>query len=912
MNASETSGTATPNDGQTEPWSRAIKLNSGTKTPGRQYLSAGGRPGGSRTGSETPSHRIENEPGYTTPVFSGKLAQQKLVEAKLTSSGFIPRNLVTGEVGWFYENLGIDDTYFANESVDVIADHIIALFGAKLLAYTKRDPAQLVIDLEKITEEGQDGKEALYLNPLPQSSAPPIESTIFQVIKEASLLYCLPENPFFRTQPTGADPSVITPQGSLGHAVQEATYACKIHQAHFGHFCNRLGSAYHKLKTVLDESDATHAEVLNNIKTRFREETYTRQSIMDVIFAHPDLIRLLYVNFAMEHYPASEEEASKLVPTLSYQRLQTNQYLSYDDLKAKLRKSVPNKHELAVLEAFLEFNRHILKTNFYQPTKVALSFRLNPEFLHKMEYPKTPFGVFFIIGSDFRGFHVRFRDVARGGIRIVRSRGKENYSINQRTLFDENYALASTQSLKNKDIPEGGAKGTILPSLGAEPRRCFEKYVDAVIDLLIPGETPGIKGPIVDNYGSVEILFFGPDEGTADLMDWAALHARERGAAWWKSFTTGKSAEQLGGIPHDTYGMTTLSVRQYVTGVYKVYSLDESQIYKVQTGGPDGDLGSNEILLGNEKTTTIIDGSGVIHDPQGLDRDELRRLAKARKMIVNFDKSKLGKDGYVVLCEDQDLKLPSGEVVPDGTDFRNVAHLRYKSDIFVPCGGRPEAINISNVSQLVDADGKPHFKYIIEGANLFLTQQARLWLEKRNVVVIKDASANKGGVTSSSLEVLAGLGLSDQEYMDLMIFKDGKPSEFYKSYVKNIQAKITENASLEFGCIQKENDRLEGVKPRTLISDELSSTLNDLQAELESSDLFDDLSSRKNVLSRAIPETLVKQVGLDTLMTRLPEPYQRALFSSWVAAHYIYEYGTQATPVDFYHFIRKLEKPLSA
>ncbi len=45
-------------------------------------------------------------------------------------------------------------------------------------------------------------------------------------------------------------------------------------------------------------------------------------------------------------------------------------------------------------------------------------------------------------------------------------------------LFDENYNLAATQSLKNKDIPEGGAKGTILPSLGADPRQCFEKYVD--------------------------------------------------------------------------------------------------------------------------------------------------------------------------------------------------------------------------------------------------------------------------------------------------------------------------------------------------------------------------------------------------------------------------------------------------
>ena len=59
---------------------------------------------------------------------------------------------------------------------------------------------------------------------------------------------------------------------------------------------------------------------------------------------------------------------------------------------------------------------------------------------------------------------MRFRDVARGGIRIVMSRNRETYSINQRMLFDENYGLAATQNLKNKDIPEGGAKGTILPA----------------------------------------------------------------------------------------------------------------------------------------------------------------------------------------------------------------------------------------------------------------------------------------------------------------------------------------------------------------------------------------------------------------------------------------------------------------
>ena len=57
----------------------------------------------------------------------------------------------------------------------------------------------------------------------------------------------------------------------------------------------------------------SHAEVLNKIKTRFREETFTRESIQEVIHTYPDLvscrhstfaqaqIRMLYINFAMIH-----------------------------------------------------------------------------------------------------------------------------------------------------------------------------------------------------------------------------------------------------------------------------------------------------------------------------------------------------------------------------------------------------------------------------------------------------------------------------------------------------------------------------------------------------------------------------------------------------------------------------------
>lgn len=120
-----------------------------------------------------------------------------------------------------------------------------------------------------------------------------------------------------------------------------------------------------------------------------------------------------------------------------------------------------------------------------------------------------------------------------------------------------------------------------------------------------------------------------------------------------------------------------------------------------------------------------------------------------------------------------------------------------------------------------------------------------------------------------------------------MIFKNGNPSQFYQNYVSDVQAKIDANAAAEFSCIWREHSRLNGSKSRTAISDELSSTLNNLQAELENSDLFEDVPSRRGVLMKAIPKTLVQEVGLETLMKRLPEAYQRALFSSWVSSNFV-------------------------
>ena len=48
------------------------------------------------------------------------------------------------------------------------------------------------------------------------------------------------------------------------------------------------------------------------------------------------------------------------------------------------------------------------------------------------------------------------------------------------------------------------------------------------------------------------------------------------------------------------------------------------------------------------------------------------------------------------------------------------------------------------MNALFDTEGKPHYKYIVEGANLFISHQARLFLEKKKVTLFKDSSTNKG------------------------------------------------------------------------------------------------------------------------------------------------------------------------
>jgi glutamate dehydrogenase len=294
-------------------------------------------------------------------------------------------------------------------------------------------------------------------------------------------------------------------------------------------------------------------------------------------------------------------------------------------------------------------------------------------------------------------------------------------------------------------------------------------------------------------------------------------------------------------------------------------------------------------------------------------------------MVSHVDVSKLSSSAALVLLSDKDKRLPDGTVVESGLAFRNTFHLHplCVGDFFIPCGGRPNAVNENNVDQFVfRADGSLRFKYVVEGANLFFTQAARLRLEEAGVVVFKDASANKGGVTSSSLEVMAALVLNDDEFkahMAVPAAADGEkskakePPAAYQTYCKEVQSIIDDNAALEFECLWKEH-KASG-QPLSVLSDLISTKITELSARIEDNDaLWANEALRSTVLSGAVPTTLAKLVGsADKVLKRLPDNYKRALFGSRLASRFIYSSGLSTPEFAFFEYVSKsMGSPLAS
>ena len=205
----------------------------------------------------------------------------------------------------------------------------------------------------------------------------------------------------------------------------------------------------------------------------------------------------------------------------------------------------------------------------------------------------------------------------------------------------------------------------------------------------------------------------------------------------------------------------------------------------------------------NCKVVGIADGFGVAEDPNGLDSGELIRLFETTSPITGFNKDKLSYTGILM-----------DRSTEEGLARANTMFLRVKADVFVPAGGRPNTMNGSNWRQFLDANGKPTSSLIVEGANIFNTPEARANLFKHaGVVIVKDSSANKCGVITSSCEVQASMLLSKDEFMAV---KD--------ELVRDVVVRLKQYAKLEADLLFRAYKNFPGDLPH--FSERISDAIN--------------------------------------------------------------------------------------
>ena len=663
--------------------------------------------------------------------------------------------------------------------------------------------------------------------------------------------------------------------------------------------------------------------------------TYVYRTVMDTACAHPDLIRFLFRLFDQKFNP--EGPGSLGAEELKTEWAAFKKILDVRFMDAQLG------HD--IFSFMFKFIPATLKTNFYKAEKRSFSFRMDNTILDPLVFEQFVFGIFFVNGHYACGTHLRADDIARGGLRMIRvTPGNHSVELDNAVLL--NYALGpKAQRLKHKDICESGSKGVVVPhSLYATyGMEALYDYTEGIMDLMLPDPA------VVDHYGRPEMIFFGPDEGTAPMMDAVAFRAKERGYAYWRTITTGKSF----GIPHDTYGildngdvfglvaedenntrlavsgedtivtgdmdeiwnqiggrieisgMTTTSVMGAFRTLIDHYGVKENDLNLMMTGGPDGDLGANEIQCYKGKICLIIDGGSILFDPEGLDRKALMKIAFMRHSAprinsLGYPTEKLSKNGFQVPLRGKNITLPDGTVVEDGaifhrnfiTDPSNRKYIEQANiQAFIPCGGFKDTINRSNVQAFCSLFKE--LSFIVEGANVFFDDAARRYIaSSTDIKQIKDSSANKGGVFSSAVAEVLTAFLFEADYEASLL--EDKVTRW--ALIRDIMDLVAKYAALETGMLIRIHEATPS-EPLFALSEKTSEQIFDFQAYVQTrtADVVADTQLLWEVMMSYVPGILVSRLGRERILSIMNQEkltaYRDAVITKKLASLAFYKHG---------------------
>jgi glutamate dehydrogenase len=585
----------------------------------------------------------------------------------------------------------------------------------------------------------------------------------------------------------------------------------------------------------------------------------------------------------------------------------------------------------AVFRCCLIFIRMTLKCNFFLLEKQALAFRLDPAYLAELgpeftaDLPQAaPFRITFFFSRLGFGYHIGFSDIARGGWRTVIARNPDDFVTNANTLFRENFVLAHTQHFKNKDIYEGGSKLVTLLD-GSDLQRSRERDLEtwrlyklqyavtnAFLDIFVTDNGIARNPAVVDYYREDEPIELGPDENMQDgMIEAIARLSQQRGYLLGIGIMSSKRV----GINHKEFGVTSTGVIKFAEITMAELGIDiRTDPFSVKlTGGPSGDVAGNAMRILLERCPQvalrlILDGTAALVDPAGADRDELSRLLLKCDLDA-FDPARLHPGGFMLFrsgSRRDGLRELFRKVSQSGTGLveewvsldefsREYGELPFsvEADLFIPAGGRPESIDRDNWQRFLLPDGAPSARAIVEGANSFITPPARVELQQKGVIIMRDASANKCGVISSSYEIIANLLFTEQEFL-----------EHKTRYVADVLEILERRAADEARLILRRRREQPGLLC-TEISDAISVEINGHYARLFR--FFQDhpelslLPPYRRVIFAHLPRMVGDEPRFRRRLGRLPVKYRSAILAAEIGSSLVYRGDREA---EFFDWIR--------
>ena len=555
-----------------------------------------------------------------------------------------------------------------------------------------------------------------------------------------------------------------------GSAIDESRYKPLIEEILREEFLERTRNDPLNALALLADLNLGAIKILQLYRNLYLQldDPYSRDTVNQCLLRNPGCAKSLYQIFLTRFSPAQnfgplEYRQKVLLPE------KENQFKD-------LLNEVKDISEDVILRRLYDLIQNTLRTNFFRKHEISetfISIKLDSRKVEKMPIP-TPLFEIFVQDVGMEGTHLRFGNVARGGLR---------WSDRPDDFRTEILGLAKTQQSKNVVIVPVGSKGGFVlkteikdrKTLREESHLQYQRFIRGMLEItdnLDPNGNPSHPRDVICYDSMDPYMVVAADKGTATFSDTANQISKEYGYWLGDAFASGGSS----GYDHKEEAITSRGAWECI----KLHFLEmgheiESEITRVVgIGDMSGDVFGNGMLL--SKTLQLNAAFNHLHifldpdpDPELSWKERHRLFQMSNSSWKDYNSSIISRGGGVFerRAKAIDLSPETREML--GTDEKSLTGeeviqliLKMKVDLILfggvgtfvksPAQNNLQVGDQANNSIRIDSS-ELGARVVGEGANLGLTQLARIDFNHRGGRLNTDAIDNSAGVNMSDYEV---------------------------------------------------------------------------------------------------------------------------------------------------------------